>query len=98
MLDPSAKNPCEILPREIILLTFSYLNLHELGVISRVSKEWGTFAPILWKEVVYREIAFSSKNWAQWDEDIVKGVDFTKEILSLPENIVEELRRSYILI
>jgi hypothetical protein len=91
------KEPSEILPCEIISEIFSYLNLHELGVSSRVSKRWETCAssPLLWRAAIYREIAFSSKNWAQWDENIVKGVDFTKEHLSLPENIVEEFRRSY---
>lgn len=49
----------------------------------------------LWKERIYEQIAFSSKNWAQWNEDIVEGVDLTKEYLSLPKNIVEVLRRSY---
>lgn len=32
-------------------------------------------------------MAFSSKNWADWDENIVRDVDLTKEYLSLPENI-----------
>jgi hypothetical protein len=99
--DPSETLSCEIISKnfscKIISKIFSYLNLHELGVSSSVSKRWSTFVsrPILWQSAIYREIAFSSKNWAQWDENIVKDVDFTKEHLSLPENIVEELRRSY---
>jgi hypothetical protein len=97
VLDPTSKDLFEIFPKDVISETFSYLNLHELGVSRSVSKEWNTFVstPTLWKAAIYREIAFSSKNWAQWDEDIVKGVDFTKEHLSLPENVVEELRLSY---
>jgi hypothetical protein len=75
---------------------FSYLNLHELGVSRSVSKRWNQFAstPILWQSAIYREIAFSSKSWAQWDADLVKDVDIRQEMLSLPENIAEELRRS----
>ena len=62
-----------------------------------MSKKWGTLttSPNLWKAAVYREIAVSSKNWARWDVDIAKGVDLTNEFLSLPDNIVENLRRSY---
>jgi len=97
MANRARKDPYEIIPRELCLEIFSYLNLHELGVSSRVSKIWGSLisTPNLWRTAVYREIAFSSKDWAQWDENIVKGVDFTEEVLSLPENIAEELRRSY---
>jgi hypothetical protein len=92
-----AKDPFGIIPREVVSLIFSYLNLHDLGVSRRVSKKWMERAsqPDLWKAVICRELAFSSKNWAQWNADIVKGVDFAKEHLSLPPNIVEELRRSY---
>jgi hypothetical protein len=70
--------------------------LHELGVIRRVNKQWEEFAsePILWQSAVYREIAFSSKNWAEWDADLVKDVDLKQEMLSLPKNIAEELRYS----
>ena len=98
VIDPTAKDPCEIISSDVVVNhIFSYLNLHELGSSRNISKRWNTLAstPTLWKTAIYREIAFSSKNWAQWNEDIVKGVDFTKEYLSLPENIVEELRRSY---
>jgi hypothetical protein len=95
--DPTAQDPCAIIPREVVGLIFSHLNLHDLGVSSRVSKKWMTWAsqPDLWKAVICRELAFSSKNWAQWNADIVKDVDLAKEYLSLPNNIVEELRLSY---
>jgi len=98
VFDPTAKDPCEIIPLDVVAANiFSYLNLHELGVSRSINKSWSVFAstPILWQAAIYREIAFSSKNWAQWYEDVVKDVDFTKEYLSLPGNIVEELRRSY---
>lgn len=91
------KDPSKVLPSVMISKIFSYLNLHELGTNCSVSKRWKTLGstPSLWKTVLYREWAFSSKNWAQWDADLVKDVDLVKEHLSLPENIVEELRRSY---
>lgn len=61
-----------------------------------VSRIWNQYAntPILWRSAIYREIAFSSKNWAQWDVELVKDVNMSQEMLSLPKNIAEELRRS----
>ena len=61
-----------------------------------VSRTWNQYAstPILWQSAIYREIAFSSKNWAEWNTDLVKDVDMRQEMLSLPKNIAEELRRS----
>ena len=97
VFDSTAKDPFEIMPHEVVVQhIFSYLNLHALGLSRSVSKRWNEFAstPILWQSAVYREIAFSSKNWAQWDADIVKDVDMEQEMLSLPKNIMEELRRS----
>ena len=97
VLDPLVKDPCGIIPHAVVVAhIFSYLNLHELGVSRSVSKRWNAFAntPILWRAAIYRELAFSSKNWAQWDADIVKDVDVRQEMLSLPTNIAEELRRA----
>jgi len=81
--------PSEVLVNHI----FPHLNLHELGVSCKVNKVWKQCAstPILWQSVVYHEIAFSSKNWAEIDADLVKDVEMKQEILSLPENIAEEL-------
>jgi F-box-like len=96
-LSPRAKDPCIIIPPEVVVNhIFSYLNLHELGVSRSVSRIWNEYAstPILWQSAIYREIAFSSKNWAQWDADLVKDVNMRQEMLSLPKNIAEELRRS----
>lgn len=97
VIDPRAKDPCIIIPPKVVVNhIFSYLNLHELGVSRSVSKKWNKHAspPILWQSAIYREIAFSSKNWAQWDADLVKDVNMSQEMLSLPKNIAEELRRS----
>ena len=96
VIDPRAKDPCVIIPPEVVVHIFSYLNLHELGVSRSVSKSWNEFAstPILWQSAIYREIAFSSKNWAEWNADLVNDVDMRQEMLSLPKNIAEELRRS----
>lgn len=95
---PKGEDFFAIIPPEIVVChIFSYLSLHELGVISSVSKSWNEIAstPILWQSAVYREIAFSSKNWAQlMCVDLVKDVDLRQEMLSLPKNIREELRCS----
>lgn len=89
-IDPSS------LPNEIVFHIFSYLNLSELGASRRVSSEWNKHAsiPHLWQSAVYHEFAFNSRDWAEWDKDLVKGVDIEKERRSLPENIAEELRNS----
>jgi hypothetical protein len=97
VIDPRAKDPCINLPPEVVVNhIFSYLNLHELGVSRSVSKIWNEYAstPILWQSAIYREIAFSSENWAQWGTDFVKDVNMRQEMLSLPKNIAEELGRS----
>ncbi len=96
VIDPLAKDPCIIMPPEVVCHIFSYLNLHELGESGSVSKAWNQCAstPILWQSAIYREIAFSSKNWADWNADLVKDVNIRQEMLSLPKNIAEELRRS----
>lgn len=97
VIDLQAKDPCIIMPPEVVVHNiFSYLNLHELGVSRSVSRIWNKYAstPILWQSAIYREIAFSIKNWAQWDADLVKEVNMRQEMLSLPKNIAEELRRS----
>ena len=97
VIDPRPKDPCIIIPPEVVVNhIFSYLNLHELGVSRSVSRIWNKYAdtPILWQSAIYREIAFSSKNWADWNADLVKDVNMRQEMLSLPKNIAEELRRS----
>jgi hypothetical protein len=98
VIDLRAADPCTIIPPEVVVHIFSYLKLHELAAMRMVSKEWHRCAntPILWKEVIYREFAFSSKDWAERDADLVKDVDMRQEMLSLPKNIAEELRRSAI--
>ena len=97
VIDPRAKDFCIIIPPDILVNhIFSYLNLHELGVCRIVSKIWkqSASAPILWQSAIYREIAFSSKNWADWNAGLVKDVNIRQEMLSLPKNIAEDLRRS----
>ena len=59
-------DPIEILPVELVLKVFSYLNLATLGSICCVSKQWKQLAndPKLWKVAIYREIAFGNDKWA----------------------------------
>ena len=97
VIDPTANDPFAIIPPEVVFNhILSCLNLHELGVSRSVSKIWNQCAstPTLWQSAVYREIAFSSNNWAEWNAALVNDVDIRQEMLSLPQNIAEELRRS----
>ena len=84
-----------ILPVELLLEIFSYLNLAVLGVSCRVSKEQKQLArePILWKRAVYQEIAFSHKKWELcFGKEIVKDEDSEEEFSSLPSDIAEILK------
>jgi len=83
------QDPIEILPDELVLKVFSHLNLATLGTICCVSKQWKQLAndPILWKIVIYREIAFGNDKWAQcFGTDVVKGEDNREEFSSLPSD------------
>jgi len=94
---PVAKDFCATIPTDVVVNEiFSYLSLHELGLSKSVSKQWSQWVstPFVWQSAVYQEIAFSSKNWVQWNADLVKDVNMRQEMLSLPRNIAEELRRS----
>lgn len=95
--DPRAEVRCITISQDVIRgCIFPYLNLYELGVCRIISHAWNKSVsdPILWRSTIYREMAFSIKNWGMWDRDFIKDVDERKEILSLPENIAKELRRS----
>ena len=96
--DSRSTDPCEIIPRDIVATCIlPYLNLHELSLSSSVSKGWKqllTNTPTLWRSVIYRDLAFTSKNWADLNPDIVKDVDLRQEMESLPKNVAEELKSS----
>jgi hypothetical protein len=47
----------------------------------------------LWKAAIYA-LSFSSKDWARLDGRLVQDVDFKEEMLSFPNDIVEQLRLS----
>jgi len=63
------QDPIEILPDELVLEIFSYLDFATLGRICLVSKDWKRIASdeALWRKKadVYNK-AISSKKWAQW--------------------------------
>lgn len=83
------QDPIEILPEELVLKVFSQLNLATLGTICSVNKAWKRLAsdPILWKIVIYREIAFGNDKWAQcFGTDVVKNEDNREEFSSLPSD------------
>jgi hypothetical protein len=76
-----------ILPEELICEVFSHLNLASLGKISLVCKEWKRFGndPLLWKTVIYRDVAFGNDKWArEFGKDVVKDEDNREEFSSLP--------------
>jgi hypothetical protein len=74
------------LPEEVALKIFSLLNLAELRTSCYVSKEWKLLSsnPNFWKNVIYKEIAFSNDKWAQcFGENVVKDEDRQEEFASL---------------
>ena len=88
-------DPISVLPEELVLNVLSCLNLCQLGTVCLVSKQWKQLSsePILWKNAVYQDIAFSSPKWARcFGEDIVKEEDRQEEFSSLPMNIAEILK------
>ena len=83
------RDPISIFPDEVVVKVFSHLNLATLGSICCVSKKWKRLAsePILWKIVIYREIAFGNDKWAQcFGTDVVKDEDNREEFSSLPSD------------
>jgi hypothetical protein len=81
------KDPLSVLPDELILKIFSYLNLSTLGKLCCVSKEWKRLASddILWKKAIYKERAFGNDKWAQhFGEKVVENEDNIEEFSSLP--------------
>ena len=62
-----------------------------------VSKKWKRLAsePVLWKNAVYKELAFGNDKWAQcFGEEVVKDEDREEEFASLPlGSIVEDYKR-----
>lgn len=80
----------------LFLEIFSKLNLLSLSVSCRVSKQWRCLAssPILWKNVIYKELAFGNSKWTNFlGKDVVKDENPDEEFLSLPINIVDEYKK-----
>ena len=86
----------QLIPEELIVKIFSYFDLETLGRICLVNKKWKQLAidPNLWKNVVYREIAFGSDKWAQFFGDhTVENENIKEEISSLPiEMIIKDFQ------
>jgi len=95
--DEIKQDPAEKIPNELVLKIFPYLNLATLGPICCVSKQWKQLAkdPILWKTVIYREIAFGNDKWARWfGTDVVKYEDSREEFSSLPlDAFIEDCKK-----
>ena len=81
------QNPSQVLPKEMMLTIFSYLNSMGLKSCCLVSKEWKQLASkeTLWKAIIYREIAFGAAKWAEYIGDV-------GDEPPLPSNIHEILK------
>lgn len=92
-----SKDPTKVLSEEIILHIFSHLDMSSLGASRQVSKKWNQIAQdeSLWKSVIYREIAFSNKDWAKClGAEVVANEDCREELASLPwQEYIEDSRQ-----
>jgi F-box-like len=89
-------DPLNKFPNELVLKIFSYLNLSALCTACYVSKTWSCLIceHEVWKGVIYRELAFSTTQWAEYfGKEYVEKEDSQEEFLSLPSNIVEEYKK-----
>ena len=83
------------LPSDLLGLTYSYLNLAELRATCCVSKQWNKASKNwLWKNAIYKELAFGNDKWAEiFGKEVVDKESSKAEFSSLPVNIVEDYRR-----
>ncbi|CDR33610.1 F-box protein [Criblamydia sequanensis] len=92
-----ALDPVSFLPDELVMAIFSCLNLSSLGTIGAISKSWKLLAedPALWKNAIYREIAFTNDIWAKvFGEEVVKDEDRKEEYSSFPwKDFISDCRK-----
>jgi hypothetical protein len=85
-----------VLP-EIVWEIFSHFNLASLGASCLVSKAWKQLAddPILWKNAIYRDVAFGNDKWAKcFGPDAIKDEDSLEEFASLPwQDYIEDCKK-----
>ncbi len=74
-----------LLPPEMSLEIFSYLNTAELGRCLQVSRTWNVLASdeALWKVLLLREIVFGKKQWETYFGEIGKEPPLPKDIYEI---------------
>jgi hypothetical protein len=96
-LNLGKQDPILMLPEELALEIFSYLNLATLGTTSCVSKAWKRLAndPFLKKRAIYKEVSvFDNDKWIKYfGEDVVNDEDKKEAIFSVPLNIFKDFER-----
>jgi hypothetical protein len=94
------QDPFQILSSDVVSEIFSYLNLATLGASCCVSRRWRQLVNandlILWKNAIYREIAFGTDKWVKcFGTDVVKEEDKREDFSSLPiKEFIEACRKS----
>ena len=86
-LQPTPQDPASVLIDELMLDIFSRLDLSSLGASRQVCRNWNQIAKAerLWRNVIYREIAFSNRDWARcFGPEVVVHEDRGEELASLP--------------
>ncbi len=83
----------KVLVTDILYHIFSYLNLCQLTTVCLTSKRWHIIAStkLLWKQAIYRELAFSQAKWIEhFGKEQIQELEEKEEINSLPlEKIIE---------
>jgi hypothetical protein len=86
-LQPTTKDPASVLGDELMVDIFSRLDISSLVASRQVCRNWNRIAgdASLWKNFIYREIAFSNSDWARcFGPEVVAHEDCTEEWASLP--------------
>lgn len=90
------KNLFHSIPQEIWAKIFFDNNLRHLAMASKISRAWYDLLKNLefWKRAIYREEAFSDKDWIHsLGEGVLDENERIQAFPSLPDNIVEILKK-----
>lgn len=97
VVQSTTQDPANVLPDDMMKLIFSHLDLSSLEAIRQVSKTWRILAgdDLLWKNVIYREIAFSNRDWKRcFGPEVLSHEDCREEWNSLPwREYIEDSRK-----
>lgn len=80
------QDPISVIPKELAIEIFSFFSIETLGKICLVNKEWKkiTDSSFLWKNAIYRDLAFGTKKCTCHFEKKSTEDDNTEEFFSLP--------------